>query len=199
MKIENVNEWIYYYHIKDEEALPTLIEHFKPMVQSMIKSMYASNEFMKSMQEEYESLANETLVNCLESYRFNSSSPFYMYYYMCLKRNYIDELRYNQHASFPANISTISLDMHIKENSNMYYLDVISDPFTLQEDKFVLSKCQRDHLLTCAKKEMSQMDYSILKLRHEGYSVTDIAQIYGVSKQFVYYRLKKIRNWFTSH
>ncbi len=202
MEIENINEWIYYYHNKDEEALPTLIEYFHPMVISLYNLMASSNEYVNIEKDEFDSIAHVTLVTCLENYRYFSSSPFYIYYYVCLKRKFIDALRLTMHGSFPSYVACISLDAKVYKDdtdNRLYYRDIVYNPYTIQEEAFVLGKCQKDYLLNCAQNEMSEMDYEILKLRHEGYTVQFIAEKFGVSKQVVYYRIKKIRNWFTSH
>lgn len=197
MKIENINEWIYYYFIKDEEALPTLMEHFSVMVNNLYKAMVPNELMIAQEYGDYESIAYTTLIDCLHRYRFDSPSNFYTYYYMCLKRNFIDSFRVLKRL-FPSDIFTISFDMKIREDNNMYYHDLYSNN-GITSDQYVIEKCETEYWLNRANKELRPMDYEILKMKHDGYTVRDICLKYGVSKQFVYYRLKKIRNWFTSH
>lgn len=88
---ENINELIYLYHLKDEEALRLLIRHFRPMVTKIIQYHTLS----QNVQDRADFYANAdiSLVLCLDRYRQEVHPNFSTYYYTVIHNSTVDMLR----------------------------------------------------------------------------------------------------------
>ena len=198
MKVENVNEWIYYFFIKDEEAFDVLSQHYKPMMLSVCRQV-CGNEYLEWQTiEDFFQLGDMILLECLLKYRFDLTTDFSLFFYVNLRNRAVDEGRYMIHSTFSPYFSAISLDQKIREDNNMYYRDIVENINGINEENFILTKSEVEYYMSIAKKKLKSVDYGILSMYIQGYSMKDICTKYGISRQGTYYHLKKAQSYLLS-
>ena len=190
----NVNEWIYYYFSKNEQALPTLIEHFRPMAISISKKKLCVSYFEYYTMDDYFAMVDTVLVECLESYRYDFNLSFVRLYYRAINNRIIDMLRKFYRYYYETYFCGLNFDSRIDEDDD-FLIDKVYNSSHIPMDQFVLETIHVEYILDLALNELSEIEYSILEYRYAGYSSQEISVKLNVSKQLVHYYLKKIRNW----
>ena len=89
----NINEWIYYYFIKDEDSLPFLIEYYRPAVTKLFYEKFSYTFKNYYTIDEYYSISDCTLIDCLSNYRFDYHNSFTKFYLHVLQNRMIDLFR----------------------------------------------------------------------------------------------------------
>lgn len=191
----NLNEWIYYYFIKDEEALPVIIEFFRPVVKSVIQNKFSSQFALYCTQEDYFQMFDQLLVQSLESYRLDSKMGFCNYYCSVVRNRCVDIIRMISRTSSYNLAYTVSLDMAINETHHTTYGEIISDSDDCSLHDYVVGSITCEQIFEKAQNELKPLDYEILKAKWQGDNCQEIAKQVHLSRQGVQYRIKKIRKW----
>lgn len=191
----NINEWIYYYFIKDEDSLPFLIEYYRPAVTKLFYEKFSYTFKNYYTIDEYYSISDCTLIDCLSNYRFDYHNSFTKFYLHVLQNRMIDLFRTFSKKTFPYANLTVSLDSKIKEDSDEEYGNIISNPYACLVHDYVMGKIQKENIFEKAKKELNELDYTIFILKQQNVRVSQIAQNLSLSQAAIRYHIKKIKIW----
>ena len=185
----NIYEYIYYYFLMDEEVLPLLISYFRPIVYNMIKSM-GLMDTPNGGNVELLSVADVTLINCIQSYREDQGVHFYTYYKRSIKNQYYSHYR----KLYRMPVVSMSLDAKIHETARYEYSDICQDDTSIDLHNHVLLCLELSELEQEIQKQLKPIDCEIYNLLKQGYSYRDIADTLDIRYAKVKYHIKKIRN-----
>lgn len=186
--MENLNEWIYLYHMKDEQALLALINYFRPMVYSIFSDHYAFLSGDEHLRSDAYNQADSLLVDCLDSYNENRSPSFVTFYRRCLYYRSINIMRSICHYYYDVDCQHLPIDQKIKEDSMSSWHQLLADP-NQNVDQRVMNDLIFDTILSMLKIK----DRKVLILRQCGFSAADIASILSISENRVYTSWARIK------
>lgn len=190
----NINEYIYLYFIKDEEAYMALYNHFYPLIVSMMSRTMAD---MYHMKEEMLEISYQVLYECLEKCRVDRYWYFTSYFKKCLFNRWMDFYNFEMRHDVSLKNETLSLDTKIKEHSNTYHYDLITDGHIVHNQ--VMMKLERERLDALAQREFSYLELHILSLKRMGMKNTEIANLLHLEPAKVRSILAKMKKWYTMH
>lgn len=178
----NVNEQIYLYFCKDEDALVRLIEHYRPMVKGILRHRsLAAREAQKDLLVQ----ADKLLVDSLHNYRPDASTHFTTYYRTVIHHHTADHLR------------------HELKNRMQYHFDVVPLDEMAREGRVTLQEAIPDqrqavHELAVARATLHSIyaqcdreEQKVLDLRMKGCSYQEIGDAMGIGQRRVRYLLKR--------
>lgn len=193
MNEANINEFIYLYFLKDEEAIQLIIDYYRPIVLKMIRSKQAFSSKNDGWMEDRLALADTVLLECLNSYRIDQKASFTTFYKQVLGNRLIDEGKYDVRHQIKYHYDILPLDQHVKEGETIRYIDAVPDPKTQNnyslELNAILEAIENEDLFT-------EVEAKVLKMRMEGYTQSDIAQEIGKSTKVVRQVFDKFRKWY---
>lgn len=189
----NINEFIYLYFLKDEEAIQLIIDYYRPLVMKLIRSKQAFSSKNDGWLEDRLALADTVLLECLHSYRIDQKASFTTFYKQVLSNRLIDEGKYDVRHQIKYHYDILPLDQHIKEDEAIRYIDAIPDPKTRNNYSLELNEI----LDAIENKDLfTEVEATALKLRMEGYTQGDIAKKIGKSSKAVRQIFDKFRKWY---
>lgn len=180
LKTVNVNELIYLYFLKDEEALPLLIEYYRPMVLSLIRKNPSWYKAGRQAANDYIAEMDELMINCLERYRFSEDITFTTFYRQAIKNKLTDLHRFHSRRDLGRMYEIHSLDEQLNEDTVTTYEEVTASPNEELHEK-TMAKERLDYLLGKLKASLDKEDYDILMLKLADHTNKEIAEIKNVS------------------
>ncbi|MGM9946439.1 sigma-70 family RNA polymerase sigma factor [Floccifex sp.] len=196
MEKVNINKWIYYYFIQDEEALSFLIEYFTPMMISISHKKLDTRYFENNTMEDYLSICYCVLVECIHRYRIDKKVTFSTYLNNVLTNRIVDMSRSTNHLYNGCYPQFLPLNAKINEDSQRYtFEEIIQDQRKCSLHSYVTGKIALEDIMEKAKNELPEIEQKILVYRYLEYSNTDISEILSISRQSIQYRMKKIQKW----
>lgn len=194
----NINELIYLYFCKDEEALQLLIKVFRPLVYNLIKKQYSYKIGIYDIKDDFIQIADQQLVLCLETYHPNSDISFAAYYKYCLINRFANTNKKLKTDSLGNHSSTLSLDAKIKEDESNYYLELLEDQRENVHQK-TLNKLEFNRLMALSSKMFSKEEQKILYYVMDDESMAEIARKMDLTPRQVRYRFAKMKEKIQLH
>lgn len=194
----NINELIYLYFCKDEEALELLIKVFRPLVYSLIKKQYQYKIGINDSKDDFIQIADQQLVLCLDSYHPNSDISFAAYYKFCLINRFANTNKKLKTDSLGNHPNTLSLDAKIKEDESNYYLELLEDQRENVHQK-TLNKLEYKRLMALSGKMFSKEEQTILAYVMDDVNMTEIARRMDLTPRQVRYRFAKMKKKIQLH
>jgi RNA polymerase sigma factor (sigma-70 family) len=155
----------------DEDALALLIEHFKPMVMSMLKTSFDYLECDVDGREDYEFEAQLALLDALENYQPDMSC-FTTFYRRVFHNRLIDYSKKEKRSKFHL-YNSISLNGNVRE-SDICYEELLDDGFDLHTQ--TLDKVYSQQLILQLKPYMKADEYQAFLMKLDGFSRAAISE-----------------------
>lgn len=190
----NVNEWIYYFFNKDEDALKELIAYYRPLVVGILDKKVVN--FRDDPIRYYDCLsrADTLLVECMYRFHLGVEGSFTTFYRQCFINETINIIKMNVR-EYRHQIRFVSLESQINENIHRYNSDVIPDNRCDVHDE-VITKLMVEKAMQSAHGDLSEIDLEIMYLRRKGFSNKEIGRILNKSKSYVTYHINKMKKYF---
>ncbi len=170
-------EVILSYRQNDPKAQEAVITEYFPLVRKIAYTQrrnHARGLDISDMIQEGLIALNEAVLR----YDLDSEYPLDVLASVCIKRRIISYIR-KQHSGY--NIwNTVSLDLCINEEENLFLSDVISDNREPETDL-------QEYL-----EQLDEKEAEVLRLRLEGYRYREIAEKLKISEKEVDYRMRRI-------
>lgn len=190
----NINEYIYLFFQKDEEALPILIEYFRPMLSAICSSRGIHDHSNIVSRSDIFSEADALLIKCLYQYRPDMTMGFSSYYRHSVRNLITDLYRYwSRHAIDYMN-DTISLDSRISDQHN-HYLGDFTEASDYDVHHEVMVKLEWERCISKASCLLSPVENEILARKIEGWTSAEISQALGITMKKVQYTLRKVKKF----
>ncbi len=185
MKFEKLtDEELAYLANKDEIALESLMERYKPMINSIARSYFLTSG-------DIDDLIQEGMIGVFKAITsFNGKSSFKAYAYTCIKTNIITAIKKsNRNKNKPLNnyISLSGTDGN-DEDKNLLVCDKNFDP-----ERKVIEMESHDELRETIKQKLSQFEYKILLYYLQGFSYSDISERTGKKEKSIDNAIQRIR------
>ncbi|MDO4465765.1 MAG: hypothetical protein Q4C49_02015 [Bacillota bacterium] len=190
----NVNEFIYLYFLKDEDAFLNLYQYYYPLIVSTISRTMAD---MYHMKDEMLEIAQQVLYECLEKCRVDRHWYFSSFYKRCLQNRLLDFYKYEIIRDYSLKYETIPLDSKVKEDSNTYRYELIPDSHVLHEH--IMLKLETERLDSLARYEFSYLELHVLSLKRLGMKNSEIAKELKIEATKVRSILAKLKKWYAMH
>lgn len=187
----NINELIYDFFVLVPGTLNELITFYRPMVVKIFSEKLGS--IMKDSSQVQDSLnrADLLLIDCLYYYHGYEDTSFTTFYRKSVNNLAINILRKISRER-KHTYDMVYLDSKVKEDSNMYLVELTGSKENLHED--VIIHIQYEELMKKARLYLSALELDILELKMQEYTNIEIANRLQISARAVSYRLKKIKN-----
>ncbi|MEF9967413.1 MAG: sigma-70 family RNA polymerase sigma factor [Longicatena sp.] len=189
-KDENDYELLYMIRQKDEAAFLYLIEKYDATIRYIIYK-YMKKSCNGVDVDDYYQIALMKLTTAIDAFRGDREASFAYFYIEILTHSLIDCYRWNRSAQGNCESFAISLDKQVQDGSRSYSLT----DFISTNDRAFIKEEEPVYQLFCeTKKELSDLENSILDLRSFGYSYKQIASILDINEKKVDNTLCKVRN-----
>lgn len=190
-KHQNDYELLYLINNNCYNSVEEMLDKYNPLVW---KSVLGHKAYEMPAGVEHNDLYQEGRIALLESfysYKNLISVPFYSYAKVCIERKLWGYLRkFNSEAS-KLFYNSLSLDMTVTEDENVYLHEVIA------EDQEALSAFvfYREELQALIKdpKDISEFELNVLILKLLGYSYNEIGELLNCSDKKVDNTLQKVK------
>lgn len=190
----NINEYIYLFFQKDEEAIQLLIDYFRPMLGAICTAKGIRDNTNIVSRADIFSEADALLIKCLYQYRPDMAMGFNTYYRHSVSNLITDLFRYwSRHAIDYMN-DTISLDSRISE-AHDHYLGDFTEVLDYDVHHEVMIKLEWERCLSKASTLLSPIERTILDKKIAGWSSAEIAESYGVTMKKVQYTMRKVKKF----
>lgn len=186
----NINEWLYYYFCKREDALPVLINYFRPMIVQLMKDKYESFNRDDYTLDDNLSKADTLLVECIEKYHYGYNTSFITYYRQCFINVIYSTLRskYREQKLYKYDMV---YGLKLGEESITYIAD--SYPSKLGVHDYVLKKIDMEQKFDKLVVGLNDLELKILNLKRLGYNSVQISKMLGLKPKQVQYRINKMK------
>lgn len=193
----NVNEWIYYFFIKDEDALKELIAYYRPLVISILDKKVLN--FRDDPNRFYDCLsrADTQLVECIYRYHLGFRGSFTAFYRQCFMNETINIIKKNVR-EYRLQFNSISFEEKVSEELFRYNSEVIADQ-SCDVHEQVMIKLLFEELIQEIMVSFEEDDLKILYLKRKGFTNKEIGTILGKNKRIVDYRIHKIKKYLLTH
>lgn len=192
--MKNINEYIYLYFLNDEEALPLMIDYYRPMVRAIISTRLQARKVDSLAYREYLSCADTLLIECLHRYHFDAHKDFTSLYRRAFRNRSLDLKEKNDRKDFNYYSTPISLDQKICEDESVYVRDTIPAK-KMDVVKIAYSRVELNQIEEALKTNFSDEEAHIYHLKKEGYTNREISEMLQISVSKVRYVLMKIKKW----
>jgi RNA polymerase sporulation-specific sigma factor len=137
-------------------------------------------------------------VQAVECYREDKNVSFQSFLKLCVERECRSLLRKHRGLSYSLISASLSLDMTISEDENLYLIDTIActNPDFDPQWQFRYNEAKRSLMQKLS--EMTPFEAKVVKYRMEGYSYAEIAQLCDVSPKAVDNALQRIKKKLSS-
>lgn len=186
---DNINELIYRYFQKDEEALAELIAMLRPGVMNVYQKKMEYKKTEPVYREEFLSMADLLLVDCLEKYRYDHKVSFLTFYLRALHNRLIDAGRTafrNDPLLTQGHI--VYLDRRPGEDASVSMQDLIEDR-SASSGRLITSKISLEMALE--KIDLKPLQKQAVQMYLDGYSQREIARHCGCSIKSIRRLLEK--------
>jgi RNA polymerase sigma factor (sigma-70 family) len=165
MAFMNVEELVYLHHCKDEDALAQLIEYYKPMVCSLLKTSFDYMESDQDGRKDYEFEAQLALLDALENYQPDKCS-FTTFYRSIFRNRLIDFCKKEKRSKGPL-YASISLNGTVRESS-VTYEELLDEGIDLHTQ--TLDKVYSQQLILELKDHLNAREYKAFLMKLEGFT-----------------------------
>ncbi len=196
--MDNINEYIYYFFMKDEEALQELIRLLRPMSVALIKERFSSYQMDHSLFQEYLIESDQLLIDCLYRCRVDLYGSFRSFYRRALKNRLIDLGRFRSTHTLEIHYEIVQLDKMVREDIQHYVADIIEDPLS-KTHQDVMIAIEKQYIQNEMKRHFSGLENKVIQLRSMGYTVREISDLLHISIRKVRYIILKVKKWYTAH
>jgi len=187
------NELLYLIRQKDEEALAILIERYRKMIWGMV---HALSHHARHMRVSLDDMYQEGLCGLLEAvdkYREDLKVPFYHFARICIDRQIRSLLRRHRGLSFGLLHGSVSLDLTISEDDNLFLSDTIAINDSMHDPIWRFYYNEGLGRLKILTEEMSTLEKDVYNYRQQGYSYEEIATLCDCSYKSVDNALQRIK------
>ena len=191
MDYKNLNDYELVYQVRenDEIAYNLLIKKYSNLV-SMLAKKYL--RLYKNIGLEYDDLFQEGMLGIIKALNDydTRSTIFYTYASLCAKRE-MDKLIKTQTRKKRMILNEcVSINGFINDNQDLVLEDAIPSKFDLAKEYECFDIYQR---MMKARFNFNLIDSSILELKINGFSLSEIAELLDLTYKKVDYRMRKIR------
>lgn len=193
----NINEWIYYFFCKNEEALHMMIEYYRPMVVSILVEKAYNIQSSQYYFLEALNRMDFVLVDCLYRYQYTSKGTFTAFFRRCvlneaknINKKLVREMGYEYN----------SFSLQDKINEEYRYCN--SEFYTFEDSTLhdeVLLKLEVEYLLKDILNELNVKDHKVIYLKRQGLTTDEIAKILNVRQKTVRNRILRIKKYLIEH
>ena len=137
-------------------------------------------------------------VQAIECYREDKKVSFQSFLKLCVERECRTLMRKHRGLSFSLISCSLSLDMTISEDENLYLIDTIAckNPDFDPQWQFRYKESKRE--LVEKLKQMPLLDVKVISYRLQGYSYAEIAQLCDVTPKAVDNALQRVKKKLSS-
>lgn len=193
VKLQDFNDYELLYMIRqnDDLAKKIIIKKYYRVIYLIIHSCLNNYTPKGVEQEELFQEGLISLFDAIDSFREDIEAPFYSFSFLCMKRHIKTQIRKYNSKGTRQFYNSLSLDMKISEDDNLYLQDLISQEQYGKTSYITYFEDDLKELL--ASDFLSNIEKKVLKLRVEGYSYQEIADILELSSKIVDNTIQKIK------
>jgi RNA polymerase sigma factor (sigma-70 family) len=188
MAFMNVEELVYLHHCKDEDALAQLIEYYKPMVCSLLKTSFDYMESDQDGRKDYEFEAQLALLDALENYQPDKCS-FTTFYRSIFRNRLIDFCKKEKRSKGPL-YASVSLNGTVRESS-VTYEELLDEGIDLHTQ--TLDKVYSQQLILELKDHLNAREYKAFLMKLEGFTRAAIGKKLHMSDKKVRVCIEKAK------
>lgn len=185
----NDYELLNYISENNEEANEIIFKKYEPLIISLSKDMikYAKNNGIDINDMIQEGMIG--LSNAINTFKDSKETLFYTYAKTCIKRKMIDLLISTNRLKNKALNSSISFNLD--DEKDLFYL---AKDETTNPESILLKTESEEEIKKFANKELSSIELEVFKLKINGYSYKEIAEILDMNPKKVDNTLQRIKN-----
>ncbi len=189
----NDYELLYMIRQKDEVALEILLKKYHNTIMGIVYGMFRYARILRISKDELYSAGMTGFAQAVECYREDMKVTFVSFLKLCVERECRSLIRKHRGLSYSLISGSLSLDMTISEDENLYLIDTIActNPDFDPQWQFRFNEAKRE--LVEKLKKMTIFEVKVVKYRMEGYSYAEIAEICNVSSKAVDNALQRIK------
>lgn len=189
----NDHELLYMIRQKDEVALEILLKKYHNTIMGIVYGMFRYARLLRISKDELYSAGMTGFVQAIECYREDLNVSFQSFLKLCVERECRSLMRKHRGLSYSLISGSLSLDMTISEDENLYLIDTIAcnNPDFDPQWQFRYNEAKR--ALIEKLKKMTQFEVRVVAYRLKGYSYAEIAQLCDVSSKAVDNALQRIK------
>lgn len=189
----NDHELLYMIRQKDEVALEMLLKKYHNTIMGIVYGMFRYARLLRISKEELYSAGMTGFVQAVECYREDLNVSFQSFLKLCVERECRSLLRKHRGLSYSLISGSLSLDMTISEDENLYLIDTIActNPDFDPQWQFRYNEAKRSLAEKLSK--MTSFEVKVIHYRLEGYSYAEIAELCSVSSKAVDNALQRIK------
>lgn len=172
-------------------AVKTMLEKYNPLVWKTVYS-FINSHLPKGVEKN--DLYQEGRIAFYEScftYKTNLDVPYYSFTKLCIERRMMGYLRRFRSEASRLFYNSLSLDMSVTEDNNVYLHEMISED--LQDLSAFKQYAEEINSLIIENKDLSQFEKQVLLLKIFGYSYSEMSKILDCSAKRVDNTLQKVK------
>lgn len=194
----NDYELLYMIRQKDEVALEILLKKYHNTIMGIVFGMYRYARLLRITKDELYSAGMMGFVQAIECYREDKKVSFQSFLKLCVERECRTLMRKHRGLSFSLISCSLSLDMTISEDENLYLIDTIACKNSDFDPQWQFRYKESKRELVEKLKQMPLLDVKVISYRLQGYSYAEIAQLCDVTPKAVDNALQRVKKKLSS-
>ncbi len=194
----NDNELLYMIHQKDELALGCFITKYLKLAESVISKVVYDKRVYRSAHDDLYQTSLIVLNDCVDAFNSLKATKFSTFYVLCLERK-IRTLVQDLYRKAGYGGISISLDWTIDEFGEYTLGESIESVDYQIRGDYMFNYKQLENLVNETLSNESPLEQNIFKLKLDGYSYQEIANILGCPKKKVDNCLQKLKRKLLTH
>lgn len=181
MQKDNDNELLYFIHANDEIAFRYLFLKYENSIRYVIHKFQHKKD-RRCCEDDLLQIARIKLLQAVDFYQEEIGTTFSFFFFDILEHTLIDYYRTRYSRKGSNDFMAISLDSFVYEQEELYMVNGQSELY--------YEVCER---IEKGKRHLKPIERSIIDLRMEGYTYTQISNNLQIKKKKIDYTLQKMR------
>lgn len=192
----NDYELLYMCHQHDDVAIELMVQNSKRLIWGVIHRLYDELSPQRANKQDLYQEGCMGLLEAIDCYRDDYRVPFLPFAKLCIEREIRTLLRRYRGMSYGLIDHSLSMEMAISEDENLFLFDVIADD-SAQAKPAMMAVHDEVLALMSTPCFFNELDCKVFELREQGYTYMEIAELLDCKVKSVDNSVQKVHRKLT--